>query len=86
MAKLYCRECKGTNISVLAWVDANTNEFQDNGPAPEEIHCDDCDSFTKPISGTEMKCIDCHGSGMDSSSGLDDCAMCGGKGTIIDFD
>lgn len=85
MAKLYCGECKGSNISVLAWVDANTNEYQEDGPAPNEIHCDDCERFTKVITGTEMKCIDCHGSGTDESV-MEDCPTCSGTGKIIDFD
>lgn len=39
--KFRCPICKGTNVQVKAWVDANTNEVI--GECEEEAWCDDCE-------------------------------------------
>jgi hypothetical protein len=40
---LICEECGGTNIHVLAWVDANTNEYISESCNEEEDRwCGDC--------------------------------------------
>lgn len=42
---LVCEECGGSNVQVLAWVDANTNEHKREGPCAGEIEsnwCEDC--------------------------------------------
>lgn len=38
--KLQCAKCKGLNIQVMAWVDANTNEYKSDHDG--EYWCDDC--------------------------------------------
>lgn len=42
---LYCPECGGTNVQIMAWVDANTNKYcsdVNNPPECEDTWCDDC--------------------------------------------
>jgi len=40
---LVCSECKKKNITVLVWVDANTNEYKDEGlNCIEDNFCEDC--------------------------------------------
>ncbi len=46
---LYCPECGGTNIQIMAWVDANTNKYCSdvNNPAEtEDTWCEDCEDHT----------------------------------------
>lgn len=46
---LYCPECGGTNVQVMAWVDANTNQYcsdVNNPPECEDTWCDDCEEHT----------------------------------------
>lgn len=46
---LYCPQCGGTNVQVMAWVDANTNEYCSDVNTPPEIEdtwCDDCEDHT----------------------------------------
>ena len=38
---LVCSECKGKNVQVPAWVDANTNEYKGEYP-DDDAWCDDC--------------------------------------------
>ncbi len=44
MEKLVCKQCGGSNIQVLAWIDPNTNEYRDEYTAGdcEDTWCDDC--------------------------------------------
>ena len=39
-----CSKCGGTNIQMLAWIDANTNEYKGEGPGEEteDNWCEDC--------------------------------------------
>ena len=40
---LVCSECKGKNITVLVWVDANTNEYKYEATSCiEDSFCEDC--------------------------------------------
>ena len=40
---LACENCNGRNITTLAWVDANTNEYKSDGLSEEEDNwCEDC--------------------------------------------
>lgn len=39
---LRCSECGGTNIQVLAWVDANTNEHCSDLYEDRKAWCEDC--------------------------------------------
>lgn len=46
---LYCPECGGTNVQIMAWVDANTNKYcsdVNNPPECEDTWCDDCEEHT----------------------------------------
>jgi hypothetical protein len=47
--KLVCSECGGTNIQVLAWVDANTNEYKGEYSDGDISYnwCEDCQSEVK---------------------------------------
>lgn len=46
---LRCRECKGTNIQVLAWIDANTNEYVGEWTDGDinDNWCEDCQKNIK---------------------------------------
>ncbi len=45
---LVCNECRGTNIQVLAWIDANTNEYKGEcGLGNDDKWCEDCDEFVR---------------------------------------
>lgn len=44
--KYCCSVCKGTNVQVLAWVDANTNKFVTDYQDDGECWCEDCDELT----------------------------------------
>ncbi len=52
---LVCEECGGKNIQVLAWVDANTNKYKDEGPdlGLTKSWCDDCEDHTPLIKEDE---------------------------------
>lgn len=39
---LVCKNCGSTNVSTLAWVNVNTNEYSCNGP--NDVYCEDCGS------------------------------------------
>ena len=39
---LVCKNCGSSNVSTLAWVDVNTNEYQSDGPG--DFYCEDCNS------------------------------------------
>lgn len=46
---LYCPECGGTNVQVMAWVDANTNKYCSDVNIPaetEDTWCEDCEDHT----------------------------------------
>lgn len=46
---LYCSVCGGTNIQIMAWVDANTHEFDcvvNDPPEEEDTWCVDCEDHT----------------------------------------
>ena len=54
---LYCPECGGTNVQIMAWVDANTNKYCSdvNTPAErEDTWCDDCEKHTGLATLTEL--------------------------------
>ena len=54
MGTLVCSKCGGNNISVLAWVDANTNVYQDEHTDSNDedgCYCNDCDKNVKLILG-----------------------------------
>ena len=55
LVKLECEECGGKNIQVLAWVDANTNKYKDEGPSLglTKNWCDDCEDHTPLIKEDE---------------------------------
>lgn len=53
----YCRCCGGTNIQVMAWVDANTNEYCSDVNTPceeEDTWCDDCEEHTGILTLKEL--------------------------------
>ena len=39
---LVCINCSSTNVTTLAWVYVNTNEYESEGPS--EFCCEDCNS------------------------------------------
>ena len=39
---LVCINCGSTNVTTLAWIDVNTNEYDSEGPG--DIVCGDCNS------------------------------------------
>ncbi|MFT0409880.1 hypothetical protein [Bacteroides thetaiotaomicron] len=46
---LYCSECGGTNVQIMAWVDANTNKYCSDVNTPAEVEdtwCEDCEDHT----------------------------------------
>ena len=44
---LVCSKCGGSNIQLLAWIDANTNEYRNEGTNEyEDKWCEDCSSHT----------------------------------------
>lgn len=46
---LYCPECGGTNVQIMAWVDANTNQYCSDVNTPTEVEdtwCNDCEYHT----------------------------------------
>lgn len=46
---LYCSECGGTNVQIMAWVDANTNKYCSDVNTPAEVEdtwCEDCGDHT----------------------------------------
>lgn len=48
--KLVCEQCGGDSITVMAWVDANTNEYKGTGPGEvSDQYCDNCDECVKFI-------------------------------------
>jgi hypothetical protein len=53
MNRLVCEQCGGTNVQVLAWVDANTNEFKsDYGSSDKGNWCEDCQDIVYLYSET----------------------------------
>ena len=38
---LVCVKCGSPNVSILAWVDVNSNEYQGEGPGGQS-YCEDC--------------------------------------------
>lgn len=42
MKKYRCSVCKGTNVQIRAWVDANTHKYDSDIPS-EDAWCEDCD-------------------------------------------
>ena len=59
---LICSKCGGKNVSILAWVDANTNEYTCDGPeGVDHKWCDDCQdhcSFLNPEPDIEVMMSD----------------------------
>ena len=44
---LVCNKCGSKDIQVLAWVDANTNEYKEEGTNQyEDMWCNNCESHT----------------------------------------
>lgn len=43
---LVCSGCKGKNVQVPAWIDANTNEYKGEYP-DDAAWCDDCEEYVK---------------------------------------
>lgn len=39
---LVCKNCGSENVSTLAWVNVNTNEYESDGP--NDFYCEDCGS------------------------------------------
>jgi len=53
---LICSKCKGANIQVLAWVDANTNEYKGEGSNETQDHwCDYCKENLRFETNTNIK-------------------------------
>ncbi len=42
---LVCEDCGSKNVQVLAWVDANTNKYKEEGPnnGSDQNWCEKCD-------------------------------------------
>lgn len=54
---LYCPECGGTNVRVMAWVDVNTKKYRSTINMPVEVEdtwCDDCEDHTGCITLQEL--------------------------------
>lgn len=54
---LYCPVCGGTNVQIMAWVDANTNQYRsdiNNPPEEEDTWCDDCKEHTVLVTLKEL--------------------------------
>lgn len=54
---LYCSECGGTHVQVMAWVDANTNKYCSDVNTPLEIDdtwCEDCEEHTGLLTLKEL--------------------------------
>lgn len=46
---LYCPQCGGTNVQIMAWIDANTHKYCsiiNNPPEEDDTWCDDCEEHT----------------------------------------
>lgn len=46
---LHCSCCGGTNVQIMAWVDANTNKYcsdVNTPPEDEDTWCDNCEDHT----------------------------------------
>tara|TARA_R110000824_G_scaffold240495_1_gene429134 strand:+ start:337 stop:501 length:165 start_codon:yes stop_codon:yes gene_type:complete len=48
-----CPECKGTNVLVSMWMDANTEEITDQ--AGQEPWCNDCEAHVKRLEFVDPK-------------------------------
>lgn len=46
MKKYRCSVCKGTNVQIQAWVDANTHKYNSDVPG-EDAWCEDCNTSVK---------------------------------------
>lgn len=47
---LVCEECGGKNIQIMAWVNANTHEYIEDGWSEvQDNWCDDCESHVNFI-------------------------------------
>lgn len=54
--KQVCSVCGGDNVQVLAWVDANNHEFDDEGPCDENhTWCTDCEAHHLIVSESEFE-------------------------------
>lgn len=54
---LHCPVCGGTNVQIMAWINANTNEYVSdvNTPAErEDTWCDDCEEHTGLVTLKEL--------------------------------
>ena len=51
---LVCEKCGSSNIQVLAWVDANTNEYREEGVDDKNSKwCEDCREHVNLINEEE---------------------------------
>lgn len=54
---LYCPICGGTHVQIIAWVDANTNQYCSDVNTPlekEDTWCEDCEDYTGLFSLSEL--------------------------------
>ena len=54
---LYCSECGGTNVQVMAWVEINTKKYCENVNNPmeeEDCWCADCKTHTTLMTLSEL--------------------------------
>ena len=45
--KWICSKCKGTNIEVKAWIDANTEQVLDDTGIEDDTWCRDCEEHVE---------------------------------------
>ncbi len=44
MGKFVCKICKGDNVQIRAWINANTHEYQDDSILDDtDTWCEDCE-------------------------------------------
>ncbi len=54
--KLVCAECGSDQIQVLAWIDANTNEYKSEGTDDRENHwCEKCQEHVEFITEDQLE-------------------------------
>lgn len=55
---IYCKVCKSTDVEVLAWVDANTLKYKDQGPDSGDGFCNNCKKEVSLIDTEEINLED----------------------------
>lgn len=53
--KLRCSKCKGKEIEIKAWIDANTHEFIESTTEDNDTWCSDCIEIVEFEEDLEVK-------------------------------